>query len=78
MSEAASPSAPIVGNPEAGAPPHPAAPPTRTVEEWCTIKSTPPWAFRCAQVGSKWPQGKQATEAEYDQAITAATTTPHR
>ena len=33
------------------------------------------WKFAAARAGNAWPEGKQMTEAEFDAAVTEATTT---
>lgn len=36
------------------------------------------WRFAATKAGSSWPQGKELTEAEFDAAVTAATTQTYR
>lgn len=59
--------------PKESAPVPPASPAVRQpVESWAEQKSTIAWQFAAARAMRRWPQGFEATEAEYDAAIEQA------
>lgn len=55
-------------------PPAPPTPPAirQPVETWAKKKSTIAWQFAAARAMRRWPQGFEATEAEFDTAIEQA------
>jgi hypothetical protein len=55
------------------APASPPAPAVRKpVETWAKQKSTIAWQFAAARAMRRWPEGFEATEAEFDAAIVEA------
>lgn len=40
-----------------------------TVENWALVKKTAAWQFKAAKAGKQWPEGKELTEKDYDEAI---------
>jgi hypothetical protein len=44
----------------------------KPVEKWAEQKKLPAWQFAAAKAHEAWPQGYEATEEEFDQAVKAA------
>lgn len=56
------------------APAAPAKASVRAFEDWAFAKKLEPWKVRAAKEMHRWPLGQEMSEADFDKAITDATT----
>lgn len=41
----------------------------KTVEQWAEEKEIEPWLFAAAKAGHRWPEGRELTEEQFDEAV---------